>query len=136
VIPGPFYEEGNRARERFRAMKYFHPGHRLEAIVRAERDRAKPPRQAGNAQESPAEEQGPQPPGRRGQGLRFTHAIRTTQYDRRNPVAFRAGNGRIAGCSGAGGCGFGGRKRPSEKSEDFFRFFLDRGLTRSDLCVE
>ena len=87
MIPGPFYEEGNRDSERFRAMKYFHPGHRLEAIVRAERDRAKPPRQAGDAQESPAEEQGPRPPGRRGQGLRFTpHATRFTQDARRNTI--------------------------------------------------
>jgi hypothetical protein len=57
VIAGPFYED--RPKERFRAMKYFHLGHRLEEVVRAERELARPPRQADNAQESPAEEQGP-----------------------------------------------------------------------------
>jgi hypothetical protein len=40
-------------------MKYFHLGHRLEEVVRAERDMAKPPAQADSAQESPEEEQGP-----------------------------------------------------------------------------
>lgn len=59
VIPGPFYEEGNRARERFKAMKYFHLGHRLEEVVRAERDLAKPPQQPADEQEGPAGEQGP-----------------------------------------------------------------------------
>ncbi len=57
VIAGPFCED--RPKERFRAMKYFHLGHRLEEVVRAERELARPPRQADNAQESPAEEQGP-----------------------------------------------------------------------------
>lgn len=40
VIDGPLYEDGDRARERFKAMKYFHLGHRLEEVVRAERDLA------------------------------------------------------------------------------------------------
>lgn len=59
VIDGPLYEEGDRARERFKAMKYFHLGHRLEEVVRAERDLAKPPRQTDNAQEDPPGEHGP-----------------------------------------------------------------------------
>lgn len=45
VITGPFYQEGNRPRARFKAMKYFHLGHRLEEVVRAERDLARPPTQ-------------------------------------------------------------------------------------------
>ena len=57
VIAGPFYEE--RPKEKFRAMKYFHLGHRLEEVVRAERDLAKPPQQVDNTQEGPAGEQGP-----------------------------------------------------------------------------
>jgi len=44
VIQGPFYQQ--RPKERFQAMKYFHLGHRLEEAVRAERDLARPPRQA------------------------------------------------------------------------------------------
>lgn len=36
VIRGSFYEQGKRAREEFRAMKYFHLGHRLEGIVEQE----------------------------------------------------------------------------------------------------
>ncbi len=59
VIDGPLYEQGDRARERFKAMKYFHLGHRLEEVVRAERDLATPPRQADSAQEGPEGEQGP-----------------------------------------------------------------------------
>ena len=39
VIEGPFYIEGERPKERFRAMKYFHMGHRLEDIVKQERER-------------------------------------------------------------------------------------------------
>jgi len=40
VIESPFYEAGMHPREKFKAMKYFHMGHRLEEVVRAERDRA------------------------------------------------------------------------------------------------
>jgi hypothetical protein len=38
VIKGPFYIEGERPREKFKAMKYFHMGHRLEDIVKRERE--------------------------------------------------------------------------------------------------
>lgn len=34
VIKGPLYIEGERPKEKFRAMKYFHLGHRLEDIVK------------------------------------------------------------------------------------------------------
>jgi len=34
VIESPFYEAGKRPRERFKAMKYFHLGHRLDEVVR------------------------------------------------------------------------------------------------------
>jgi hypothetical protein len=37
-IEGPLYESGSRAKETFRAMKYFHVGHRLEELVRNERE--------------------------------------------------------------------------------------------------
>lgn len=52
VIEGPFYEVGKRPKERFKAMKYFHLGHRLEDVVRAERDLATPPRHRA-AQQTP-----------------------------------------------------------------------------------
>lgn len=38
AIKGPLYQEGNRPKERFRAMKYFHLGHRLEEVVLRERE--------------------------------------------------------------------------------------------------
>jgi hypothetical protein len=38
VIESPFYEEGKRPKEKFRAMKYFHLGHRLEETVKRERE--------------------------------------------------------------------------------------------------
>lgn len=38
VIRGQPYKEGERPREKFKAMKYFHMGHRLEEIVKRERD--------------------------------------------------------------------------------------------------
>ena len=37
VIRGPLYIEGERPKEKFKAMKYFHLGHRLEDIVKRER---------------------------------------------------------------------------------------------------
>ncbi|MDT8302632.1 MAG: hypothetical protein RQ760_14200 [Sedimentisphaerales bacterium] len=40
VIKGQFYIEGERPKEKFRAMKYFHMGHRLEDIVKRERELA------------------------------------------------------------------------------------------------
>jgi len=38
VIKGPLYKEGERPKEKFKAMKYFHMGHRLEDIVKRERE--------------------------------------------------------------------------------------------------
>jgi len=40
VIKGPLYIEGERPKEKFKAMKYFHLGHRLEDIVKRERELA------------------------------------------------------------------------------------------------
>jgi hypothetical protein len=40
VIRGPLYVEGKRPREKFKAMKYFHMGHRLEDVVMRERELA------------------------------------------------------------------------------------------------
>ncbi len=51
VIDGPFYQQ--RPKERFRAMKYFHLGHRLEHLVRAERDLARPPQQPDQDRNTP-----------------------------------------------------------------------------------
>lgn len=41
MIDGPFYEEGKRAKEKFKAMKYFHMGHRLQEVVERERELAR-----------------------------------------------------------------------------------------------
>jgi len=41
MIKGPLYREGERLREKFMAMKYFHLGHRLEEIVKRERELAR-----------------------------------------------------------------------------------------------
>ncbi len=38
VIRGPLYIEGDRPREKFKAMRYFHLGHRLEQVVIQERE--------------------------------------------------------------------------------------------------
>ncbi len=38
IITGPLYEEGDRPREKFQAMKYFHLGHRLQSVVEQERE--------------------------------------------------------------------------------------------------
>jgi hypothetical protein len=38
AMRGPLYQEGQRPKERFRAMKYFHLGHRLEDVVIHERE--------------------------------------------------------------------------------------------------
>ena len=40
VIKGPLYIEGERPKEKFKAMKYFHMGHRIEDIVKRERELA------------------------------------------------------------------------------------------------
>lgn len=40
VIRGPLYRNGNRPKDKFKAMKYFHLGHRLEEIVKRERELA------------------------------------------------------------------------------------------------
>ncbi|MBN2182965.1 MAG: hypothetical protein JW715_13725 [Sedimentisphaerales bacterium] len=45
VIKGPFFEEGNRPKEKFKAMKYFHLGHRLEDIVEHEANMAEHPQE-------------------------------------------------------------------------------------------
>ena len=42
VITGPLYKDGNRAKERFKAMRYFHLGHRLEEVVKRERELTTP----------------------------------------------------------------------------------------------
>jgi len=41
VIKGPLYIEGERPKEKFKAMKYFHLGHRIEQIVKRERELAR-----------------------------------------------------------------------------------------------
>ncbi len=70
------------------------------------------------------------------------HEPRVARYEIRatsdeKAVAFRAGNGRIAGGSGGpGDAVFAGEKGLWKKSEEFFHFSLDRGLTPSDLRVE
>lgn len=38
VIRGPLYRESDRPREKLKAMKYFHLGHRLESVVEHERE--------------------------------------------------------------------------------------------------
>jgi hypothetical protein len=38
VIKGLLYKDGNRPKEKIKAMKYFHLGHRLEDIVKQERE--------------------------------------------------------------------------------------------------
>ena len=40
MIRGPLYIEGERPKEKFKAMKYFHLGHRIEQIVIQERELA------------------------------------------------------------------------------------------------
>lgn len=37
-MAGPLYDEGKRPRDKFRAMKYFHVGHRLAEVVEQERE--------------------------------------------------------------------------------------------------
>jgi hypothetical protein len=44
MIRGPLYQEDKRPKETFRAMKYFHLGHRLQEIVEHERELLTPPR--------------------------------------------------------------------------------------------
>ncbi len=41
VMKAPLYREGDRPREKFKVMKYFHLGHRLEDIVERERELAR-----------------------------------------------------------------------------------------------
>jgi len=41
VIRGQLYKKGERPKEKFKAMKYFHLGHRLEQIVKRERELAR-----------------------------------------------------------------------------------------------
>jgi hypothetical protein len=42
MITGSLYQEGNRPKERFRAMKYFHLGDRIRGIVEQERELTRP----------------------------------------------------------------------------------------------
>jgi hypothetical protein len=42
VIRGPLYRNGDRPKEKFKAMKYFHMGHRLEEVVKRERELVRP----------------------------------------------------------------------------------------------
>jgi hypothetical protein len=44
VIRGPLYEENDRPKDKFRVMKYFHLGHRLEDVVARERELIRPTR--------------------------------------------------------------------------------------------
>ncbi|MHC4228172.1 MAG: prepilin-type N-terminal cleavage/methylation domain-containing protein [Planctomycetota bacterium] len=38
VIRSPLYRDGERPKEKFKAMKYFHMGHRLKEVVKRERE--------------------------------------------------------------------------------------------------
>jgi hypothetical protein len=42
VIEGPLYDENGRPKEKFKAMKYFHLGHRLQEVVEREREFTRP----------------------------------------------------------------------------------------------
>ena len=57
VIRGPFYQEGDRPREKFMAMKYFHLGHRLEEVVKRERELTMPATRRSGSPETPPREQ-------------------------------------------------------------------------------
>lgn len=52
TVDGRLYREGNRARERFKAMKHFHLGHRLEEFVKHEALLAEPPKTSLDASET------------------------------------------------------------------------------------
>jgi hypothetical protein len=41
VIRGPLYRDGERTQEKFKAVKFFHMGHRLEVVVKRERELAR-----------------------------------------------------------------------------------------------
>jgi hypothetical protein len=51
-IEGPLYREGDRAKEKFKAMKYFHLGHRLEETVKRERELTMPARKPSDERET------------------------------------------------------------------------------------
>ncbi len=53
VIRGPLYRENDRPRDMFKAMKYFHLGHRLEEVVARERELAEAARQAADTAQTP-----------------------------------------------------------------------------------
>jgi hypothetical protein len=51
-MKGSLYLEGDRPKERFQAMKYFHLGHRLEEIVTRERELTKLAEESPDRQET------------------------------------------------------------------------------------
>jgi len=57
VIRGPLYREGERPREKFRAMKYFHLGHRLDEVTKLERDLTRLAARPSEGAETPPREQ-------------------------------------------------------------------------------
>jgi hypothetical protein len=57
VMTGGLYREGDRPRERFRAMKYFHLGHRLKEIVIREREFRANDKEQGSNHEATRSEQ-------------------------------------------------------------------------------
>ena len=58
VITGSLYQEGNRPKERFGAMKYFHLGRRLEEIVIHERELRMPSQRQETNHETTIPERG------------------------------------------------------------------------------
>jgi len=56
-IKGPLYQEGGRPKERFRAMRYFHLGRRLEEFVIHERKLARPSQRNETSHEAATLEQ-------------------------------------------------------------------------------
>ena len=59
-IKGTLYQEGSRPKERFRAMKYFHLGHRLEDVVIRERELTVPSDRKETSNEAAMSAQGDQ----------------------------------------------------------------------------
>jgi len=57
IIRGPFYQEADRPKEKFRAMKYFHLGHRLEEVVKRERELTRLAGRPSEGAETPPREQ-------------------------------------------------------------------------------
>jgi len=61
VIRNLLYQDGDRPRERFQAMKYFHLGHRLEEVVIRERDLTVPIQRKEHDNEAAMSEHGDRP---------------------------------------------------------------------------